>query len=287
MSINSMMWRHEFLRDLELLRNASPHTLRAYDSDLRSFTEFVGGDEPIEAGRVDVQILRRYVAGLVDRRYARRSTARTLACLRSFYDYLVRMGKVSVNPVKLIRSPKLDRKLPNFLEETEIVRLISVCGVRDRAVIETLYSAGLRVSELVGLDLRHVALEAGTAHVRGKGGRERLCPIGVPAIQSIRAWLGDRGLGPGPLFTGRGAKRLDVRSVRRLIDRAGDAAGIEKRLTPHTLRHSFATHMLNRGADLRSVQELLGHASLSTTQIYTHVTARRLKEVYDRAHPHA
>ncbi len=282
------MWRDDFLRDLRLARNASPHTLRAYDGDLRRFVGFLGSDEPIEAGRVDVQILRRYLARLAEANYGRRSTARALACLRSFYDWLVRLGRLDSNPVKLMRTPKLEKRLPNFLEEREVERLIAAAAAwRDRALLETIYSGGLRVSEAVGLDLRDLSLEGGTAHVHGKGGKERLSCLGTPAVQAIERWLSERGLEAGPLFLNRGGTRLDVRSVRRILDHAKAAAGIEKHVSPHTLRHSFATHMLNRGADLRSVQELLGHSNLATTQIYTHVTTQRLKEVYDRAHPRA
>jgi len=282
------VWCEDFLKHLRLARNASPHTVRAYAGDLRKFVDWLGSEAPIQKAHVDVPLLRRYLGRLADANYGRRSTARALACLRSFYDYLVRVGRTADNPVKLMRTPRIEKRLPGFLEEREVEKLIGASGsARDRAIIEAMYSAGLRVSEAVGLDLRDVALDGGVAHVRGKGGKERLSPIGAPAVEAIERWLVERGSGPGPLFLGERGARLDTRMVRRILGRARAGAGIEKRVTPHTLRHSFATHLLNRGADLRSVQELLGHSNLSTTQIYTHVTTHRLKEVYDKAHPRA
>jgi site-specific recombinase XerD len=226
--------------------------------------------------------------------------ARMLACLRTFYDYFLRRGGVDVNPVRQVRTPRLDKKLPSFLDEAEVVRLLesttgdSFTDRRDRALLETIYGGGLRVSEATGLDLVDLQLDQGFAVVRGKGGKERLAPLGSGAARTIEEYLPERAVrveklmsGVVALFINKNGTRLNVRSVRRILDRRAALAAIRKPVTPHTLRHSFATHLLNRGADLRAVQELLGHANLTTTQIYTHVTTHRLKEVYDQAHPRA
>ena len=199
-----------------------------------------------------------------------------------------------------VRTPRLDKKLPAFLDEEEVTRLMDAMtgdtftAHRDRALLETIYGGGLRVSEATGLDLPDLQMDQGFAVVRGKGGKERLAPLGTGAARSIEGYLPERAVrveklmsGVDALFINKNGTRLNVRSVRRILDRRASVAGIRKAVTPHTLRHSFATHLLNRGADLRAVQELLGHANLTTTQIYTHVTTHRLKEVYDQAHPRA
>jgi integrase/recombinase XerC len=207
---------------------------------------------------------------------------------------------VAANPVRQIRTPRLDMKLPSFLEEDEVTRILEATtgdtfiDRRDRALLETLYGGGLRVSEATGLALADLQFDQGFAVVRGKGGKERLAPLGSHAAQAIEAYLPERAAllerlmsGAEALFLNKNGTRLDVRSVRRILNRRAALGGLRKAVTPHTLRHSFATHLLNRGADLRAVQELLGHENLTTTQIYTHVTTHRLKEVYDRAHPRA
>lgn len=291
----------DFLRHLELERNLSPHTVRAYEGDLLRFSAFHGGGEEALLSRLpDVMGMRRFLAELHAANYGKASTARLLACLRTFYDYFLRLGSIEQNPVRAVRTPRLDKKLPGFLDEEDVRKLVeSATGdgfmdLRDRAILETLYGGGLRVSELTGLDLADLQLEEGTAIVRGKGGKERLAPLGRQAAAAVEAYLPDRarlverlGRSTDALCLNKNGTRLDVRSVRRILDARALLAGLRKAVTPHTLRHSFATHLLNRGADLRAVQELLGHASLTTTQIYTHVTTHRLKEVYDRAHPHA
>ena len=258
--------------------------------------------DPLDAVLLGVTTaeLRRYLAHLCSKDYSKATTARKLATLRSFYKYLVRTGLVEVNPVAAIRTPKQERRLPKFLDVTQVEKLLAappddeMIGARDRAMLEVLYSTGMRVSELVGMDADDIDLVAGTVRLRGKGKKERLSPLGAPAIEAVRRYLelrsGERNrekFDARPLFINKLGKRLSTRSVRRKLDKYLEAAGLDPDVSPHTLRHSFATHMLERGADLRCVQELLGHQSLSTTQIYTHLTNGRLKEVYDEAHPRA
>jgi len=289
----------EFLDHLRWGRRLSPHTLRAYEGDLERFIEFLGGEGRLREP-VDILTVRRYLALLHSKNYEKSSTARSLACLRTFYEYQLRLGRIETNPLKLVRTPKPDQKLPTFLGEAEIRRLFEgVSGppfqaTRDRALLEILYGGGLRVSEACGLNRANLYQNGGYVRVIGKGNKERIAPIGPPALAAIEAYLplreqrlAEAGRDSPALFINRWGTRLDVRSVRRSLERIGREAGLERRLTPHTLRHSFATHLLDRGADLRSVQELLGHAHLSTTQIYTHVTTHRMKEVYDRTHPRA
>jgi integrase/recombinase XerC len=290
----------DFLRHLAGERNLSPHTVRAYEGDLLRFAAFMGGEGGLVERPPDLSAMRRFLAELQKGGYQRTSIARLLACLRTFYDYFLRAGRIAINPVRAVRTPRLEKKLPGVLDEAEVKRLLeAVSGdgfsdLRDRAALEALYGGGLRVSELVGLDLGDVQLEEGTALVRGKGDKERLAPLGAAATAALQAWLPERarllerqGKSTDAVFLNKNGTRLDVRSVRRLLDRRASLAGLNREVTPHSLRHSFATHLLNAGADLRAVQELLGHASLTTTQIYTHVSAHRLKEVYDKAHPRA
>ncbi len=240
--------------------------------------------------------MRGYLAMMRNSDYSKATVARKLATLRSYYKFLVRTGAMAASPVSAIRTPRQDKRLPKCLDIEQIEKLLdapdteTLLGARDRAILETLYSAGLRVSEVVGLNLEDCDEFAETLRIRGKGKKERLAPLGSKAIEAIEAYLtkrqeafGDAQV--GPLFFNRHGKRLSCRSVRRKLDKYLKQTGFAPNISPHALRHSFATHMLNAGADLRSVQELLGHASLSTTQIYTHLTTRRLKEVYDRAHP--
>ncbi len=290
----------EFLRHLQAERNLSPHTIRAYEGDLERFARFLGSGELLLGPSATVLNVRRFLTQLHSESYQKSSMARTLACLRTFYDYFLRNGRIGINPVRPVRTPRLDKKLPKFLEEGEVRSLLDATvgdafnDLRDRAMLETLYGGGLRVSEAMGLDLGDLQLEQGFAVVRGKGGKERLSPLGTQAGSALRSYLPERARRTGHLnagteavFINKNGTRLNVRSVGRILSRRASLAGIRKEITPHTLRHSFATHLLNRGADLRAVQELLGHANLTTTQIYTHVTTHRLKEVYDHAHPRA
>jgi integrase/recombinase XerC len=247
----------------------------------------------------DVNSIRGYMAGLNDKQYSKATIARKLATLRSFYKFLVKRNRISSNPVIGIRTPKQEKRLPKFLEYEEIKRLLETpptdvwLGARDRAIMETLYSTGMRVSELVALNLDDVDFLGEVVHVRGKGKKERICPISSSVLQIIQHYMEFRnkraqfnGNFDGKvLFVNKHGRRLSTRSVRRKMDKYLKIAGLDPSISPHTLRHSFATHMLNRGADLRSVQELLGHQSLSTTQIYTHLTTKKLKDVYTAAHP--
>jgi integrase/recombinase XerC len=247
----------------------------------------------------DVNEARAYLAYLNDKNYSKATIARKLATLRSFYKFLVRTNRRDANPLTAIRTPKQDKKLPRFLEFEEVKRLLetpptdSWLGARDRAILETLYSTGIRVSELVGLNMDDIDFLGEVIHIRGKGKKERIAPISSSALQAIQHYMEYRNrrsqsnnhFDSRVLFVNKHGQRLSTRSVRRKMDKYLKSAGLDPAISPHTLRHSFATHMLNNGADLRSVQELLGHQSLSTTQVYTHLTTRKLKEVYDNAHP--
>jgi len=247
----------------------------------------------------DVNSIRGYMSVLNDKQYSKATIARKLATLRSFYKFMVKRNRISSNPVVGIRTPKQEKRLPKFLEYEDIKRLLetppadSWLGARDRAIMETLYSTGMRVSELVAMNLEDIDFLGEVVHIRGKGKKERICPISSSVLQIIQHYMEFRnkraqhnGNFDGKvLFVNKHGKRLSTRSVRRKMDKYLKMAGLDPSISPHTLRHSFATHMLNRGADLRSVQELLGHQSLSTTQIYTHLTTKKLKDVYSSAHP--
>lgn len=291
-----------FQRYLRIERNASPLTLKSYSEDLESlqiyFREQVGTlPEPRDT---HIGQLRGYVSYLHACGYARSTIARRLACLRTFFRYCSREGLCESNPAKALRTPRGGRKLPHFLTSDQISKLLETPpantpqGLRDRAMLETTYSAGLRVAELVGLNLSDWDRDAGVVRVRGKGRKERIAPVGSYATKALDRWLEVRRPDPtapvqhhDAVFLNRFGRRLTTRSVGRMLEGHLQAAGLESRTTPHTLRHSFATHLLDGGADLRSVQELLGHKSLTTTQIYTHVSTRRLRETYEKAHPHA
>jgi integrase/recombinase XerC len=283
-----------FLRHLRLEKQLSPHTLRSYRSDLEQFrqycTETTGARTLGEALRaVDVRLVRAWLMHLHGLGLEPASIARKLAALRSWLRFLVRGGELSRNPAADVRGPRLARKLATFLPIDESQALLDggPAADRDRAVLELLYASGLRVSELAGLDLDDVDLGQRTVRVLGKGTKERVVPFGARAAAALDTYLGRRGHGPGPLFLGRRGRRLGVRSIFDVVRRQARATGITRRVTPHTLRHSFATHLLDRGADLRMIQELLGHSRLSTTQRYTHVSTTQLMRVYDRAHPRA
>ena len=319
---------NEFLDYLKFERRFSEHTAKCYGADLVQFGEFLGGshDETSNendsmsmehhdhgtatavASHVDVNKLvqsvdtdsvRSYMAHLNEKEYSKATIARKLATLRSFYKFLVKRNYITSNPVTSVRTPKQEKKLPRFLEYEEVKRLLETpqtntwLGARDRAIMETLYSTGVRVSELVALNMEDIDFLGEVIHVRGKGKKERIAPIGTSALQTIQHYMEYRNkraqnnanFDSKVLFVNKHGKRLSTRSVRRKMDKYLKMAGLDPAISPHTLRHSFATHMLNNGADLRSVQELLGHQSLSTTQVYTHLTTARLKEVYDNAHP--
>jgi integrase/recombinase XerC len=292
----------QFLRFLAIERNASTLTVKSYREDLTALLEYAQQlygklPEPRDVTPLD---LRGYVSALHDAGYAKTSIARRLASLRTFFKYCQREGWADANPAKPLRNPRPDRKLPHFLTTDEISRLLETppanqaMGLRDRAILETMYSAGLRVSEVVGLNDGDLDLENSLIRVRGKGRKERLSPLGSYAIRAINRWRAKRTLSPkesagpaAPVFVNKFGRRLTTRSVARMLEKHIKTAGLDGRTTPHTLRHSFATHLLDRGADIRSVQELLGHKSLVTTQIYTHVSTAGLKAAYLKAHPRA
>ena len=290
-----------FLRFLAAERGASPLTLKSYREDLRQLEEFLRSAGCRTPGEASSVILRRFAGGLHAAGYAASSVARKLASTRSFYAFGQREGWVPANPAKPLRSPKRSRKLPKFLTGEEIGRLLAAPqpgragGLRDQAILELMYSSGVRVRELVSLDDADLDIRGGTVRVRGKGRRERLGIVGSHAQRALQSWLAARPRpavapprgAPRPLFTNKFGRRLSVRGVARLLEKHLAAAGLSKRASPHTLRHSFATHLLDAGADIRSVQELLGHKSLVTTQIYTHVTTTRLLDAFDKAHPRA
>jgi integrase/recombinase XerC len=292
-----------FVRALAKASRASRNTVASYRCDLLSFRKFLAGladvcgpDKQVAIEVITADHIRAYLASLM--KTARRSTVqRRLSAIKAFFRYR-ETALAAPNPARTIRSPKSERRLPAVLDEEEVTRLVELdldsrtaAALRDCAIVETLYSTGLRVSELVGLDWRDIDDEVGMVTVRaGKGNKDRIVPIGEPALEALKAWRRAMPVAwemNGPVITNLRGGRLTTRSVEKIIGRRVTEAGIGTPVTPHGLRHSFATHMLNRGADLRSIQEMLGHASLATTQRYTHVSVNHLKEVYRRAHPRA
>ncbi|MGE4357558.1 MAG: tyrosine recombinase XerC [Candidatus Omnitrophota bacterium] len=282
----------KFLNYLKIEKNYSEHTLINYTIDLRYFSSFFKDKSIEEINHLDV---RRFLAELKARNLSKKTVARRVSCLRSFFKFLVREGYIKSNPALGIRAPKLDKKLPLFLTVDEVTKLIEstdndLSGLRDRAVMETIYSTGMRISELVGLDVEDIDFIGGAVKVRGKGKKERFVPIGDRALKAIKNYLEARlpfFKEQKAVFLNNRGRRITVRGVRLILDKYVRRTALREKISPHTLRHSFATHLLERGADLRAVQELLGHVNLSTTQIYTHVTAERLKAVYEKAHPRA
>ncbi len=295
-----------FLQYLRVERNASDLTIKSYREDLQHLVAHLSetsgsGDATCPPPQsITTLDLRGYVARLHEDGLAKTTIARHLASMRSFFRFGQRDGWTTTNPAKPLRNPRKPRDLPHFMSSDDLNRLLETppanqpMGLRDRAMLETLYSAGLRVSELVGLNDDDLDGAAGIVRVRGKGRKERLAPLGTFARKAIDRWLKVRKLAAGlernprrPVFTNKFGKRLTTRSVGRLLEKYLKIAGLDRRTTPHTLRHSFATHLLDRGADIRSVQELLGHKSLATTQIYTHLSTAGLRKAYDKAHPRA
>ena len=280
----------KFIAYLEIEKNYSPHTLSNYKADLEEFFVYLG-ETAIE--RVDYFHLRRYLGSLRGKNLRTRSVARKLSSLRSFFKFLFREGLVKKNPSTLLMTPKLEKKLPQFLSEADAARLVdAVAGedepsLRDRAILESLYSTGMRVSELVSLNLDRVDFISNIVKVEGKGKKERLLPIGDTALKAVKQYVDTRKHKSEAVFLNHHGRRLTDRSVRNILNKYILKASIQGHMSPHALRHSFATHLLNAGADLRSVQELLGHVNLSTTQIYTHMTTEKLKHIYNKAHPRA
>jgi integrase/recombinase XerC len=296
----------EFLRSLALERNASELTVKAYREDLMQALDFFHTKyegQKLTPASITSRHLRAFTVWLHEQEYAKTTVARRISAVRTWFKFLCRQGLTNTNPADGLRAPRQDKKLPHFLSEDALTKLLTApsaddpMGLRDRAILEGLYSAGLRVSELTGLNLIDIDLDTGVATIRGKGKKERLAFFGSTSMDALRAWLRAREMvlaekAPGrkkteAIFLNKHATRLTSRSVGRLVEKYLAQAGMDPRTSPHTLRHSFATHLLDHGADIRSVQELLGHSSLATTQIYTHVTTQRMKDAYDKAHPRA
>jgi integrase/recombinase XerC len=287
---------NKYINYLEAERNVSPYTVRNYKADLLDFFYFLK-KKKADSLEVDRQVLRDYLTYLTKQGIVKASIARKLSAIRSFYRYLVREKIISANPIEMVSSPKLDKRLPSFLTLEEVERLLNAPdlstpqGQRDRALLELLYASGLRVSELVNLNLNQIDLDTNEIRVWGKGSKERMVLMGEPAAEALRNYLKQgrpkllaekRG---NALFLNRYGQRLPERRVQRILEQYAKKSDIGKRVHPHMLRHTFATHLLDGGADLRVVQELLGHARLSSTQIYTHVTKGQARKVYLAAHP--
>jgi integrase/recombinase XerC len=296
----------EFDRHMAVERNLSDQTRRNYLSDLRQYLAFVesrlGAAEMGEAIPTDPLLIRFFLASLYREKLQKSSVSRKVAALRSFYRYLLREGKVRFNPAELLQLPRCEQYVPVVLSADEMESLLrdhfpaDEAGLRDRAIMELFYSSGIRLSELTGLDVSDVDFAGGLVKVRGKGRKERIVPAGKPALQALEAYLKGRGEpaakekgsgAEGALFLSRRGLRMNPRGVARVVEQAVRRSGIGRKISPHALRHTFATHLLNEGADLRSIQEMLGHRSLSTTQKYTAVSVNRLMEIYDRSHPRA
>jgi len=293
-----------FLAYLLTERNYSPATIRSYGTDLRQFLAFLASRGPgfaTNPREIDPLVIRAFLGSLHERKDGRATIARKLASVRSFFRYLVREGKLDENPARPIRNPRQETKLPRLLGESEVQVLLetpetsTLKGKRDRALLELLYATGMRVGELVSLDLEDLDLAEGTILVLGKGSKERHVLFGEKAKASLQDYLAARrgakavaaGKGIDAVFIGKKGTRLTDRSVRRILAARLTECAVKHRISPHGLRHSFATHLLNRGADLRAIQELLGHASLSTTQRYTHVSTEQMLKIYNKSHPRA
>jgi integrase/recombinase XerC len=300
---------YQFIHHLSAEKNASPNTCRGYQNDLEEFENFLRGSglclSPtgyMQIEKVDRMAIRRYLSFL-HRKNKKSSIARKISTLRSFFKFLLREQVITFNPAKSFPTPKVEKHLPTTLTVDEVFRLIDAPKhslknsslnslqknrkVRDRAILELLYSSGLRVGELVGLNLDQLDLDLGIMKVMGKGRKERIVPVGMKAIEALNAYLEGRGVlaGESPLFINLKGGRLTARTVGRLVKSYSKRSGIFRKVSPHSLRHTFATHLLDAGADIREIQEMLGHASLSTTQRYTHLSMGKLMEVYDKAHP--
>jgi len=283
-----------YLEHLEGERRYSSHTILAYDHDLTRLLAFLRARRVPSFDRVDRNLLRGYLATLADGGMSRKSIARNLASIRSFFKYLRRRNIVQSNPALTLVSPKQGKKLPSYLDEASMEHMLAMPdrstpeGRHDAAVLELFYSTGVRLSELIGLDVADLDRTAGTIRVRGKGRKERVVPVGRKALQALDSYLGDvNSRRNGPLFMRKNGTRWYPQGISRMVRRYIEQVSEVEQKSPHILRHSFATHLLNRGADLRAVKELLGHESLSTTQLYTHVSTERLKKVYRASHPKA
>ena len=299
-------WIDRFIEALSTEKDFSPNTCRAYQSDLEQFLDYLSSSanglledarDKVDVHDVDDMAIRSYL-GFLYKKNQKTTIARKLSALRSFFRFLVKRGVISTNPAESVLTPKRGKPIPKYLPVDEIFRLLdgvkgeSVLALRNRAILETLYSTGVRVAELAGMNVLDVDFDKGFVRVMGKGSKERLAPVGKKALTCIKAYLDKRGRSSGsgntgnePLLLNNRGGRLTTRSIARLLEKVVRQLGLLRPISPHGIRHTFATHMLDAGADLRVVQELLGHASLTTTQRYTHVSIDRLMEVYDKAHP--
>ncbi len=297
----------EFERYLTVEKNVSPHTVSAYLGDLSQFRDFASSAGMLAADakegwrKVDPVLIRSFLASLYRARMKKVTISRKIAALRSFFRFLQRRGRIDVNPAESVQSPKGEKHVPSVLSVDEVLKLLStpfgegVFGLRNRALVELFYSTGIRLSELTGLNLADIDFAQDLVKVRGKGRKERIVPAGARALAAVREYLDLRtelvrkpsARNEEPVFLSKSGARLAQRDVDRVLRKAVQRSGIVRNVSPHTLRHSFATHLLDAGADLRAIQEMLGHKSLSTTQKYTSVGISRLMEVYDRAHPRA
>lgn len=286
----------EFLAFLKYEKNASPHTLAGYESDLRQVAAYLKEREVRwdKAGNV---LLRGFLAELHEKKRKKSSIGRKLAALRSFYDFCVRKKWIAENPAKVLATPKQEKKVPSFLSEVEAAALLDLprtakpLDLRDKAILELFYATGIRVSELVGVETEDIHLAERLVRVRGKGKKERIVPFGRKAQEALEAYLrarprpAEEAGAEAPVFLNYRGGRLTTRSVERMVRKCIRRTAVARKISPHSLRHSFASHLLGRGADLRVIQELLGHASLATTQKYTHVDLKQLLEVYKKSHP--
>jgi len=282
-----------FLNYLNIEKNYSSHTINNYAADLREFGGFLESRGGKDIKRIDYFLLRKLLSVLSERKLNKRTLSRKISTMKSFFKFMLREGLIKSNPASSLIYPRLDKPLPNFLTEKEVMSILKLpkgdelLALRDKAILEFLYSTGARVAEMVSLKKENIDFISGIAKVRGKGRKERLLPIGEPALNSLKSYIDKRGDDNPSLFLNKRRGTLTDRGVRNITYKYVKMAAIISKVSPHTFRHSFATHLLNRGADLRSVQELLGHSSISTTQIYTHLTIDSLKSVYQKAHPRA
>jgi integrase/recombinase XerC len=295
---------HDFQIYLEVERNFSAHTKTAYIADVQEFARFLSDNNFIknddEIIKADTEIIRQYLSYLYRQKVKKVTVNRKVSSLRSFYKYILRAGRINNNPAEMIQTLKTEKYMPAFLSVDEMFEVLktqndhSVLSLRNRAILEVFYSSGLRLSELAGLDLIDLDFNQKLIKVRGKGRKERIVPIGGPALKAVKEYLekigeiskdADADVFKKPLFLNARGKRITTRSIARIVNEITGKSGIGRKISPHALRHSFATHLLNAGADLRSIQKLLGHESLSTTQKYTAVNINRMMEVYDKAHP--
>ncbi|WP_202077061.1 tyrosine recombinase XerC [Caldalkalibacillus salinus] len=296
MNHEQQRWFDDFVQYLQVEKNASQYTIQNYVKDLQDFAHFMRQQIILDFAAVSYVHIRKYLATLHTKSYERKTISRKCSSLRSFYKYLTREGYTEVNPFSLVSTPKLEKRLPQYFFVQDLEALFAIpdsghpLGQRNKAILETLYASGVRVSELVGMDVSHIDLDLGVALVYGKGAKERYVPLGQFAIDAIEQYLnkGRKQLmkeEQDALFLNYRGGRLTDRSVRRVLNDLIKQTSITQRITPHKLRHTFATHLLEGGADLRTVQELLGHVNISSTQIYTHISNDRLREVYRQAHP--